>query len=128
MPRPINPPEIAKPQSQYAQGVVHGQGGERIVVSGQLGVRPDGALEAGFEAQAEQAWKNVLAVMSAAGFGVEHMVKVTTFVTEPGRTATARGIRDRMLGGHLCASTYLQVAGLARADFLIEIEAEAVKD
>ena len=60
MPRQINPPDIAKPQSNYAQGVIHGAGAERIVVSGQLGVKPDGSLEEGFEAQAERAWMNVL--------------------------------------------------------------------
>lgn len=128
MPRSINPSEVAKPQSNYAQGVVHKNAGERIVISGQLGVRPDGSLEKGFEAQAERAWSNILAILKSAGFETQHLVKVTTFVVEPGRTATARGVRDRMLGGHACASTYLQIAGLAREDFLIEIEAEAVKD
>jgi 2-iminobutanoate/2-iminopropanoate deaminase len=128
MPQAINPPTVSKPQSNYAQAVVHKAGAERIVISGQLGVRQDGTLEQGFEAQAERAWRNVVAILTAAGFEVKHLVKVTTFVTEPGRTATARGIRDRVLGGHACASTYLQIAGLAREDFLVEIEAEAVKD
>ena len=70
----------------------------------------------------------MLGVLKAAGFETKHLVKVTTFVVEPGRTATARAIRDKILAGHTCASTYLQIAGLARPDFLIEIEAEAVKD
>jgi hypothetical protein len=35
-------------------------------------------------------------------------------------------MRDRKLGGHLCAATYLEVAGLASPQFLVEIEAEAV--
>ena len=128
MPRPINPSDVAKPQSNYAQAVVHHAGAERIVVSGQLGIKPDGSLESGFEAQAERAWTNILAILKSAGFETKHLVKVTTFVTEPGRTATARAIRDRLLGGHTCASTYLQISGLARDGFLIEIEAEAVKD
>ena len=128
MPRSINPSEVAKPQSNYAQAVMHKAGAERIVVSGQLGVRPDGTLETGFEAQAERAWTNILAILKSAGFEAKHLVKVTTFVTEPGRTATARAVRDRLLAGHACASTYLQISGLARPEFLIEIEAEAVKD
>lgn len=128
MPRSINPSTVAKPQSNYSQAVVHKSGGERIVISGQLGVRPDGSLEQGFEAQAERAWRNVLDILTDAGFETTHLVKVTTFVTEPGRTAAARAVRDRMMGGHACASTYLQIAGLARDGFLIEIEAEAVRD
>ena len=39
----------------------------------------------------------------------------------------ARQVRDTALQGHLCAATYLQVAGLASPEFLVEIEAEAVK-
>ena len=127
MPRSINPGDIAKPQSNYAQAVVH-KAGERVVISGQVGVKPDGSIAAGFEAQAECCWVNIVACLKATGFEVKHLVKVTTFVTEPGRTAAARSVRDRVLAGHTCASTYLQVAGLARPEFVIEIEAEAVKD
>lgn len=128
MPRSVNPTDIAKPQSNYAHAVVHKGGGERVVISGQVGVKPDGSIASGFEAQAECCWSNILGCLNATGFGVGHLVKVTTFVTEPGRTATARAIRDRVLAGHTCASTYLQISGLARPELLIEIEAEAVKD
>lgn len=128
MPRSINPADIAKPQSNYAQAVVHKGGGERLVISGQVGVKPDGSLAQGFEAQAEACWASILGCLKAAGFDVKHLVKVTTLVTEPGRTAAARAIRDRVMAGHTCASTYIQVAGLARPEMLIEIEAEAVKD
>jgi enamine deaminase RidA (YjgF/YER057c/UK114 family) len=128
MPRTVNPTDIAKPQSNYAHAVVHKGSGERVVISGQVGVEPDGRIAQGFEAQAECCWANILGCLRATGFEVKHLVKVTTFVTEPGRTAAARAIRDRIMAGHTCASTYLQVSGLARPELVIEIEAEAVKD
>lgn len=124
----INPADIVKPASRYVQGVQHTQGGERLVVSGQLGLKPDGTLEEGMERQMERAWMNVFAVLNAAGFERTHLVKVTVFVTEPGQTALYRQVRDRMLDGHMCANTYLQIAGLAAPQFLVEIEAEAVKE
>lgn len=123
----INPDDIAKPASNYAQGVLHGAGAERLVISGQVGVRPDGSIEQGLEAQMNRAWSNLFGVLKAAGFEKRHLVKITIFVTEPGAVAVSRSVRDRMLEGHVCASTYLQVAGLASPDFLVEIEAEAVK-
>lgn len=123
----INPDTVVKPASRYAQGVVHAASAERIVVSGQLGVRPDGKLEEGLERQMERAWSNVFAVMEAAGFARTDMVKATVFVTLPGQVGLYREVRDRMLAGHVCAMTYLHVAGLAAPDFLVEIEAEAVK-
>ena len=55
----LSPDDVVKPASSYAQGVVHAAGGERVVISGQLGVRPDGTLEDGLEAQMERAWSNV---------------------------------------------------------------------
>jgi 2-iminobutanoate/2-iminopropanoate deaminase len=124
----INPDGVVKPASKYAQAVVHRAGAERIVVSGQLGLRPDGVLESGLEAQMERAWSNVFAILAAAGFEKTHLVKVTVFVTQPGQVAVYRTVRDRVMDGVTCANTYLQVAGLAAPEFLVEIEAEAVKD
>lgn len=126
--RTINPADIARPASNYAQGVLHSAGGRRLVISGQVGVRPDGTVEQGFEAQMERAWSNLLGVLKEAGFDKRDLVKATVFVTQPGRVTLFRTIRDRMLEGHTCAFTYLQVAGLASADFLVEIEGEAVKE
>ena len=124
----FNPADIVKPASRYVQGVQHKLSGERLVVSGQLGMKPDGTLEEGMERQMERAWMNVFGVLKAAGFDKTHLVKVTVFVTESGQTALYRQVRDRMLDGHMCANTYLQIAGLAAPQFLVEIEAEAVKE
>jgi enamine deaminase RidA (YjgF/YER057c/UK114 family) len=123
----LNPPDIVKPASNYAQGVLYGPGA-RLVVSGQVGVAPDGALETGMAAQMERAWSNVFGVLRAADFDKRQLVKCTIYVTEPGQTALYREVRDRMLGGHICAMTYLQVSGLAAPGFLVEIEAEAVRE
>jgi 2-iminobutanoate/2-iminopropanoate deaminase len=127
MARIINPETIAKPASNYAQGIVHNSSGERLVISGQIGVRPDGTIEAGMEAQMDRAWTNLMAVVAAAGFQRTDIIKVTIFVTEAGRTALHRQLRDKHMAGHTVAATYLQVAGLASPDFLVEIEAEAVR-
>jgi 2-iminobutanoate/2-iminopropanoate deaminase len=124
----INPETIIKPASAYAQAVLlPPTAGQRLIISGQVGMTPDGRIETGMRGQMERTWSNLMAVLVAGGFEIKHIVKVTTFVTQPGQTALYREIRDRVLGGHLCAATYLQVAGLASPDFLVEIEAEAVK-
>lgn len=124
----INPDTVAQPASNYSHGVVHSAGAERLVISGQVGLLPDGTMTEGVEAQAEQAWRNLLAIVKAAGFEREHLIRVTTYVTEPGQVGVCRVVRDRVLEGHSCANTYLEVAGLAVPGWLVEIEAEAVKD
>jgi 2-iminobutanoate/2-iminopropanoate deaminase len=124
----INPDTIVKPASAYAQAVLlPPTAGARLVISGQVGVAPDGKLEVGTRAQMVRSWSNLIAVLAAAGFEIKHLVKVTVFVTEPGQTALYRAVRDEMLQGHHCAATYLQVVGLASPDFTVEIEAEAVR-
>jgi len=126
--RATSPDGVVKPASNYAQAVVHSAAAERIVISGQLGLRPGGGLEDGLEAQMERAWSNVFAVMAPAGFEKQNLVKATIYVTVPGQVAVYRAVRDRLLDRHLCANTYLEIAGLAAPEFLVEIEAEAVKE
>ena len=126
--KPINPATIVKPASNYAQAVIHANSGERLVISGQVGLAPDGTLETGTAAQMQRCWSNVFAVLAAAGFEPRHLVKCVVYVTEPGQTALYREVRDAALAGHVCAMTYVQVAGLAAPGFLVEIEAEAVKE
>jgi 2-iminobutanoate/2-iminopropanoate deaminase len=128
MPRFLNPPAIAAPSSRYSHGVEHGVGGRRLVISGQVALRPDGTLAEGIEAQLGQCWDNLIAVLHEAGMEVTDLVKATIFVTVPDAIAASRRIREEKLKGHAPAATFLQVAGLARPDFLAEIEGEAVRE
>ena len=124
----LNPETVVKPASNYAQAVVHAAGAERMVIAGQLGLRADGSLEEGLEAQMERAWSNVFALLGAGGFAREHLVRATIYVTVPGQVALYRQVRDRMMAGHLCANTYVEISALAAPEFLVEIEAEAVRE
>jgi 2-iminobutanoate/2-iminopropanoate deaminase len=124
--RLVNPPSFPKPASNYSQGVVHAAGAERLVISGQVGVRPDGTTAAGLEAQMQQTWDNFLAVLAAAGFAPTDVTKVTVYCTVPALMPFRRG-REKALGTHAPAATYVQVAALASPDYLVEIEGEAVK-
>jgi enamine deaminase RidA (YjgF/YER057c/UK114 family) len=128
MPRFLNPTAITAPSSRYSHGVEHSLRGRRLVISGQVALRKDGTLAEGLEAQLGQCWDNVLAVLREAGMEITDLVKATIFVTVPDAIAVSRRVREEKLGGHAPASTFLQVAGLARPDFLAEIEAEAVKE
>lgn len=124
----LNPDGAPKPASDYAQCVIHGANAERIVISGQVGIRLDGTIAEGLEAQTEQVFQNLFAVLENTGFKREHLVKIVAYCTEPGTVSVFRDTRDRLMKGHLCASTYLEISGLASPQFLIEIEGEAVKE
>ena len=77
------------------------------------------------EAQLEQAFDNVFAVLREAGMDRDHLVKLTVLLTRKDDIGLYRTVRDRLLEGREVASTLLVVAGLASPDFLVEIEAVA---
>ena len=128
MPRFLNPPTVPTPGSRYSQAVALGTPFKRLIISGQIGARPDGALEEGLEAQLERAWDNVLALIEAAGMAIADLVKVTTYVTPKNSVGLTRLVRERKIGRHAPASTYVEVAGLANPIWLCEIEAEAMRE
>ncbi len=126
MPKPITPLSIAPPASRYAHGVVHSARARRLVIAGQVGVTVDGTIAEGFQAQCEQIWDNITAILIEAGMSLTDLVRITAYSVVPGGAAIYRSVRDRRLAGHLVAATYVEVAGLADRHYLVEIEAEAV--
>ena len=122
---PRNPGTVHQPASRYSHAMEVTGRQRWLHVSGQIGVRPDGSVCEGVEAQLEQAWHNIFALLADAGMSKDDLVKVTVFLTDKAYVQAYREVRDRMLGGPVPASTLLIVAGLASPDFLVEIEAVA---
>ncbi|MBR0827843.1 RidA family protein [Bradyrhizobium manausense] len=119
-----NPATVHPPVGGYCMGLELTQHRRLLFISGQVPERSDGAVPDGFEAQCEQAWRNVMAVLADAGLGVEHLVKVTTFLTDRSQVVTNRAIRRKMLGDHQPALTVM-VAETVDSKWLLEIEAIA---
>ncbi|MBK1661560.1 RidA family protein [Paracraurococcus ruber] len=59
--------------------------GDLLFVSGQVGSRADGSPEPEFEAQVRLAFANLTATLQAGGCGLDDIVDVTTFHTDPER-------------------------------------------
>jgi 2-iminobutanoate/2-iminopropanoate deaminase len=121
-----NPAAVHAPSSGYSMGLELGQHRRLLFISGQVPERPDGSVPDGFEAQCEQARRNVIEVLTTAGLGVEHLVKINTFLTDRDQVVANRAIRRKMLGGHEPASTVM-VAVTVDGKWLLEIEAIAAE-
>ena len=121
----ITPEGIAPPFSRYAHGVLVEPGCRWLHVSGQVGIQPDGSMAPTAEAQLEQAFANVFAVLAAGGMEKRHLVKLTILLNHSDQVSLYRSVRDRLLDGAIVASTLLIVAGLASPGFLVELEAVA---
>jgi len=125
--RPLNPPTVCAPLGPYSQGVLAEGRGRWLHIAGQVGVGADGALAQGFQAQAHAAWRNVAAMLQAAGMDAGHLVKVVTFVVDETHLPLLGPVRLAYLGDARPAATLIVAKALARPDWLIEVEAIAFR-
>ena len=123
----LNPPSICAPLGAYTHGIEIPPGARVIHVSGQVGMRPDGRVAEGIEAQLACAWQNILAVLAAADMAAGDIVKVTTFLTRAEDFKIHPRIRAQYLGDARPTATAVCVSALAAPEFLCEIEAVAAK-
>ena len=101
------------------------RGAERLLfISGQIPERPDGTVPDTFDAQCEEVWRNIGRVLAAAGLSYDHLVKVTTFLTDRRHAERNSEIRRAVLGAHRPALTVI-VAETLDSPWLLEIEAIA---
>jgi enamine deaminase RidA (YjgF/YER057c/UK114 family) len=112
----------------YANGIV--AEGRTIWVAGQIGSDAAGAIAPGLPAQLEQALRNIVAVLAAAGAGPEQVVRLTWYVTDLGLYEThlkeiGQAYR-RVMGRHFPTMTVVEISRLVEKQALVEIEATAV--
>ena len=102
--------------------------GNTIYVRGQVGTDFEGKLVGlgNPQAQTEQAMKNVKQLLEEAGSDLSHIVKTTTYITDPRFREPVYKEMGKWLKGVFPISTGLVVAGLAQAEWLMEIDVIAV--
>ena len=122
-----NPGNVAAPTGPFSHGVEVPSDARWLYISGQIGLAPDGKVPADLEGQANQVWRNIKAILAAAGMGVENLVKCTHFLTRAEDVAAYGKVRAGHLGEARPASTLLVVSALARPGLLVEVEAVAAK-
>lgn len=117
----VNPPHLDFPG--MSQGVLSG---EFFNISGQVALGPDGQLvgEGDIEAQVEQCFLNLRAVLDEVGLGMRHLVKYTCYLTDPSYYPALSAAKAKHLDGEPSSSTVV-VPTLLDPRMLIEIEAVA---
>ena len=103
--------------------------GRTVFLRGQVGQDLDTAVNVGIgdaAAQADQAMKNVQQLLTEAGASLEHICKITIYLTDPRyREAVYRTV-GKWLRGVFPVSTGLVVSALARPEWLVEVDVIAV--
>ena len=109
----------------FSQGVL-ADAGRTLYVGGQNGTDATGAITGDIAEQTVQAFRNVLAVLDAAGAGPEHVAKLTIYVHVDADLGAGFAASRDAWGEQPTTITVLRVAGLARPEALVEIDAIAV--
>ena len=83
MNRHFNPETTFPPQAIYSHGVEVPPGARILYVAGQVGIDAEGNTPGDFEAEANIAFANVVAVLADAGMKPTDIVKLNTYMTRP---------------------------------------------
>ena len=121
-------PDGWAPAKGYANGMLSEDG--TLYVGGQIGWTKEQVFEShDFIGQMEQALRNIVEVVEAAGGQVTDITRLTWFVIDKAEYAARQRevgeVYRRVLGRHFPAMSMLVVAGLVEDDALLEIEATA---
>ena len=102
--------------------------GDLLLISGQTGIDGTGELVGvgDFDAQADQTFRNLARVLEAGGSSLEHVVKVTIFLTDMANFSKIVELRGKWFTPPYPADTIVEVRSLYRPEVEIEIEAIAV--
>ena len=99
--------------------------GDLVFCSGQIPVIPEtGALAQGLEAQANQVFKNIAALLTAAGSDISKVVKTTVFIKNMDDFTAINAIYAQYFTEPFPARSCVEVARLPKA-VLLECEAIA---
>ncbi|KVX07285.1 reactive intermediate/imine deaminase [Alcaligenes faecalis] len=106
----------------YSQAII-ASGGKTVFLSGQIGLEPaTGELVSeNFEGQVRQAFANLEAVVKEAGASLSDIVKLTLFLTDLSRFASANAIMAELIPQPFPARSTIGVASLPKgAQFEVE--------
>lgn len=99
-----------------------------VFLRGQTGYTLDGEFVGlgDAAAQAEQAMRNVRVLLEEAGAKMEHICKITTYITDRAYRTPVYQVIGRHLRDIAPVGTGLIVNGLAMPEMLVEIDIDAV--
>jgi reactive intermediate/imine deaminase len=106
----------------YSQAVVAGPG-NIVFLSGQIGLVPSTGemISDHFEDQVRQSLANMRAVVEAAGASLDHIVKLTLFLTDLNKFSIANGLMAEFLPEPFPARSTIGVMSLPKgAQFEVE--------
>ncbi len=123
-----NPAGVHAPVAAYSHQVDVTAGARWLVLSGQIGLRPDGVLPADPVDQIEVSLDNLRRNLDAAGMAIDDVVKLTVYLVGDIDADRRRLAFDAFFGEHRPCMTLLYVSALASPALKVEIDAWAARE
>jgi len=120
-----DPHDVHPPLAAYTHQIELSGAERLLVLSGQIGARPDGSVPGDALDQLEVAWDNIEHNLQAAGMQTSDLVKLTLYLVGEIDAARRREVLARRLDGHKPCMTLLVVTALANPNLKVEIDAWA---
>jgi 2-iminobutanoate/2-iminopropanoate deaminase len=119
--RLVQAPNLPKPAGPYSPATVF----ERLVfVSGQGATDPatGNLVGSDVESQTEQCFRNLQAILRAAGSDLPHVLRCGVFLIDMAEFHKMNAVYERMFAGHRPARTTVQAAALPGTGLRVEID------
>ena len=125
MKTPISSPDTPAAIGPYSHAI---RSGNMLFISGQIPIDPATGkiVPGGPPAEAEQCLKNLRALLQAAGMDMQHVVKVTVFLTDMAHFASVNEVYAKAFSAPFPARSCVAVRALPLG-CLVEIEAIAAQ-
>ena len=103
--------------------------GELVIVSGQGAAVPETGELVGpdVESQTEQVFRNLEAILKAAGSDLQHVLRCGVFLLDMADFSRMNAVYERVMNGHKPARTTVQAAALPMEGLRVEIDAIAYR-
>ena len=123
---PVHAAGLPKPIGPYSPGMALDR---LVIVSGQGATDPTTGELAGpdVETQTEQVFRNIQAILEAAGSDLSHVLRCGVFLVDLRDFEAMNAVYARVFGAHRPARTTVQVAALPDKGLRVEIDAIAYR-
>jgi enamine deaminase RidA (YjgF/YER057c/UK114 family) len=125
----FNPEALRITYGRYSN-VARAKASELVFVAGQVGVRQDGSIPAGFSEQCELTFENIRLGLESCGAAWANVVQFTTYLVDPQHIALFNEFREREFprlfpAGDFPCNTLLIINRLVKESLLFEVQTVA---
>ena len=120
-----NPSTVHPPVANYTHQIELSGNERLLILSGQVGMKPDGSVPADPIEQLDVALENVGRQLEAANMDVQDLLKITTYLVGDWDATRRREVIAVRLKSHQPCMTLVYVVALASPIYKVEIDAWA---